>query len=51
MQHFFGEVVDKKMILNSAGALAEEYWIEIVKQFPYIELGNFRLCPIICTEY
>jgi len=45
MQHFFGEVVNKKMILNSAGVLAEEYWIEIVKQFPYVELGNFQIMP------
>lgn len=45
MQSFFGEVVDKKMILNSAGALAELFWIEILKQFPYIELGNFQIMP------
>lgn len=45
MQHFFGEVVDKKMNLNSAGVLAEEYWIEILKQFPYVELGNFQVMP------
>jgi len=45
MQHFFGEVVDKKMILNSVGALAEEYWIEILKEFPYVELGNFQIMP------
>jgi len=45
MQHFFGEVADKKMILNSVGVLAEEYWIEILKQFPYVELGNFQLMP------
>lgn len=45
MQHFFGEVVDKKMILNAAGVLAEEYWIEIIKQFPYLDLGNFQIMP------
>ena len=45
MQHFFGEVVDKKMILNSAGTLAEECWIEILKQFPYLEFGNFQIMP------
>jgi len=45
MQHFFGEVVDKKMNLNSAGVLAEEYWIEILKQFPYVELDNFQIMP------
>ena len=45
MPHFFGEVVDKKMILNTAGVLAEEYWIEILKQFPYVEFGNFQIMP------
>jgi putative transposase len=45
MQHFFGEVVEKKMILNSVGELAEEYWIEILKQFPYVEFGNFQIMP------
>ena len=45
MNHFFGEIVDKKMNLNAAGTLAEEYWIEIVKQFPFIELGNFQIMP------
>jgi putative transposase len=45
MQHFFGEVVDEKMILNSVGTLAEECWIEILKQFPYVELGNFQIMP------
>jgi putative transposase len=45
MQHFFGEVVDKKIILNSVGLLANEYWIEILKQFPYVEFGNFQIMP------
>lgn len=45
MKHLFGEVVDKKMNLNTLGALAEKYWIEIEKQFPYIELGNFQIMP------
>ena len=45
MQHFFGKVVDEKMILNSIGELAEKYWIEIQKQFPYVELGNFQVMP------
>lgn len=44
-EHFFGEVVDKKMILNTAGVLAEEYWIEILKQFSYVEFGNFQIMP------
>lgn len=45
MQHFFGEVADRKIILNSVGELAEEYWIEILKEFPYVEFGNFQIMP------
>lgn len=45
MQHFFGEVVDKQMNLNAVGVLAEEHWIEILKQFPYVELDNFQIMP------
>jgi putative transposase len=45
MQYFFGEVVDKEMDLNAVGVLAKKYWIEIVKQFPYVELGNFQIMP------
>ena len=45
MQHFFGKVVDRKMSSNSVGELAAEYWIEIAKQFPYVELGNFQIMP------
>ncbi len=45
MQHLFGEVVDEKMILNSLGTLAEEFWMEILKHFSYVELGNFQIMP------
>jgi putative transposase len=45
IQYFFGEVVDKEMNLNAVGVLAEKYWMEIVKQFPYVELGNFQIMP------
>jgi putative transposase len=45
MQYFFGKVVDKEMNLNAVGVLAEKYWMEIVKQFPYVELGNFQIMP------
>jgi putative transposase len=45
MKYFFGKVVDKEMDLNAVGALAEKYWIEIEKQFPYVELGNFQIMP------
>ena len=51
--HFFGDIVvnnssnttEKSMQLNEMGLLAEKYWMEIPKQFPYIELGNFVVMP------
>jgi putative transposase len=45
MMHFFGEVTSKNMNLNSIGELAEENWVAIVKQFPYVELGSFQIMP------
>jgi REP element-mobilizing transposase RayT len=42
---FFGEIDNKKMRLNAIGKLAEYYWIEIPKHFPFIELGNFVVMP------
>ncbi len=33
------------MQLNEMGLLAEKYWMEIPKQFPYVELGNFVVMP------
>ena len=48
-EFLFGEVVEKnnhaKFKANKLGELAEIYWLEIVKQFPYVELGNFVIMP------
>ena len=52
-EHFFGEIIgnnsssnkEKSMRLNEIGLLAEKYWKEIPKQFPYVELGNFVVMP------
>ena len=52
-EHFFGDIVVnnssntivKSMQLNEIGLLAEKYWMEIPKQFPYVELGNFVVMP------
>jgi putative transposase len=45
MKCLFGKVVNKEMNLNPVGLLAEKYWLEIVMQFPYVELGNFQIMP------
>lgn len=46
MKHFFGKTVDNGIMqLNDLGQIAEKNWIEIPKQYPYIELGNFVIMP------
>ena len=45
MKHFFGAIRDKEMHLKAEGELAEKYWMEIPKHFPYVELGNFQIMP------
>ena len=45
MQHYFGEVYERKMQLNELGKLAQDLWQEITNQFPYVELGNFVIMP------
>lgn len=44
-EHFFGEIVDGEMHLNDSGKLAEQFWMNIPNQFPFIELGNFVIMP------
>lgn len=48
-KHFFGEIVrnenQKTMVLNEIGIIAENFWIEIPKHFPFVELGNFVVMP------
>ncbi len=43
--HYFGEIENGKMILNELGKLAEQFWVEIPNQFPFLELGNFVVMP------
>ena len=48
-KHFFGEIENndnqKTMVLNEIGIFAENFWIEIPKHFPFVELGNFIVMP------
>jgi len=43
--HYFGDVQNEIMCLNEIGILAENYWAEIPKHFPFVELGNFVIMP------
>ena len=44
-KHFFGGIVNKEMVLNEIGLFAYNFWAEIPKHFPFIELGNFQIMP------
>ena len=44
-KHYFGEIENKQMILSEMGKLAHQFWEEIPKHFPFVELGNFVVMP------
>jgi len=44
-EHFFGNVVNKEMVLNGLGQIAVQYWLEIPKHFPNVILDEFVIMP------
>ena len=44
-KHFFGKIVNKEIVLSEIGLLANNFWAEIPKHFPNVELGNFQIMP------
>lgn len=44
-EHYFGSIVNRQMVLNELGLLAEKYWHEIPQHFPFVHLGNFVVMP------
>jgi len=48
-EHFFGEIVsvndENEMQFNEIGILANLFWSEIPKHFPFVELGNYQVMP------
>ena len=48
-EHYFGEIVtidgENEMQFNEIGLLANQFWAEIPKHFPFVELGNFQVMP------
>jgi putative transposase len=41
----FGEVIDKKMVLNDAGKIANECWLKIPEHFPHAVLHQHVIMP------
>ena len=45
MRQWFGEVKDRKMILNISGKVVEMYWLKISKHFPSVDIDEFIIMP------
>ena len=45
MQEFFGEIADGEMKLSDIGKIANEYWQEIPKHFPFVKLDEYIVMP------
>ena len=44
-EHFFGEVINGRMVLSEVGRFAEMFWSEIPEHFPYSSLDAFVIMP------
>ena len=42
---YFGEYVDRKLLLSEAGIIARDLWLTIPHHFPYITLDEFVFMP------
>jgi len=42
---FFGEIVNGRMILNEIGKIADQFWREIPKHFPFVNLDIYQIMP------
>jgi putative transposase len=43
--HYFGEIKNKKMILNKYGKIVLDKWRWLLKQYAYVSLGEFIVMP------
>ena len=44
-EHYFGEIVDKKMNLSKTGVIADILWNIICQHHKFVELGDFVVMP------
>ena len=45
MRHCFGEVIGSQMQLNIYGAIADEQWLWLAEQYPYVKLHAHIIMP------
>ena len=41
----FGDIVNGEMVLNAAGSIAEQWWLEIPNRYSNVELDEFVIMP------
>ena len=44
-EHFFGEIINKEIILSGMGELALKFWEEISEHFSFVYLDEFTVMP------
>ena len=44
-QHYFGKIVEQKIILNKAGKIIQKYWLEITQHFENVLINEFIIMP------
>ncbi|MCX6807607.1 MAG: transposase [Patescibacteria group bacterium] len=44
-EHFFGEIINEKMILNDAGIMVNAQWNDLINRFSNIHLDQYILMP------
>ncbi len=44
-KHWFGNIVNEKMILNDIGKCAKKSWLDIPNHYPSVELDSFVIMP------
>ncbi len=42
---FFGKIINNIIELSQIGEIAQNYWLEIPKHFPFVELDEFLIMP------
>jgi len=44
-EELFGEIIGEKMVLNEVGKIANQFWQEMPKHFPFVNLDEFVVMP------
>ena len=44
-EKFFGKIINNSVRLSPIGKIAQKYWLEIPKHFPFVKLDKFIIMP------